>query len=91
MAAVAEILGFRLNEEAEELLLSLTILKDVEDVTDVNYPQFCGIGALAERIGREGVSHRDDLEIVDFNLLKQRFSYIDINPSLYQLLAFICR
>jgi len=88
MAAMAEILGFRLSEEAEQLLLNLTDMKDAENL---NYMQFCGIGALAERIGREGISHRDDLEIVDFNLLKQRFSYIDTNPKLCQLLTFICR
>ena len=88
MTAVAEILGFRLSEEAEELLLNLAGLKDVEDV---NYSEFCGIGALAERIGRKGISNRDDLEIVDFNLFNQRLSYININPSLNRLLTFICR
>ena len=88
MTALGEILGFRLNQQAEELLVSLV---NLEADKDINLVQFSGIGALAERIGRAGISRRDDLEVVDFNLLKRRFSHVDINPSLYRLLTFICK
>ena len=87
-SALTEILGFRMDRPGEEKLSSLVDLSQVEELTR---QQFDGMGALAERIGRQGISQRDDLEISDFNLLQQKMSYLEMSLQLRQLFLFICK
>lgn len=84
---MSEILGFRLDSQSEEKLMTLIQISEDQQLTK---EQFSGIGALAERIGRGEISERDDLEISDFNLLKQRLSYLEMSNELRLLFLFIC-
>lgn len=85
--SLTEILGFHLDSQAEEKLSNLI---NLVSVSQLSREQFAGIGALAERIGRSGVSRRDDLELADFNLLHQKMSYLGMGQFLRRLFKFIC-
>lgn len=84
--ALTEILGFHLDPAAEE---NLTELVDLASITELSREQFAGIGALAERIGRRGISRRDDLEVSDFNILQQKLPYLEMGESLRRLFLYI--
>ncbi|KAI9560013.1 hypothetical protein GHT06_014023 [Daphnia sinensis] len=86
-SSLTEILGFPLDSQAEEKLSNLI---DLVSVSQLSREQFAGIGALAERIGRSGISRRDDLELADFNLLHQKMTYLEMGQPLRQLFMFIC-
>lgn len=86
-SSLTEILGFPLDSQAEEKLSNLI---DLVSVSQLSREQFAGIGALAERIGRSGISRRDDLELADFNLLHQKMTYLEMGQLLRRLFMFIC-
>lgn len=76
-----------MDSQAEEKLSNLI---DLVSVSQLSREQFAGIGALAERIGRSGISRRDDLELADFNLLHQKMTYLEMGQLLRRLFMFIC-
>ncbi|XP_046655356.1 uncharacterized protein LOC124348970 isoform X2 [Daphnia pulicaria] len=84
--SLTEILGFHLDSQAEEKLSELI---DLVSVSELTREQFAGIGALAERIGRSGISRRDDLELADFDLLHKKMSYLEMSQFLRRLFLFI--
>ena len=84
--SLTEILGFHLDSQAEEKLAELI---DLVSFSELTRDEFAGIGALAERIGRSGISQRDDLELADFNLLNKKMSYLEISRLLRRLFMFI--
>ncbi|XP_057366088.1 uncharacterized protein LOC130686945 [Daphnia carinata] len=86
-SSLTEILGFPLDTQAEDKLSNLI---DLVSVSQLSREQFAGIGALAERIGRSGISRRDDLELADFNLLHQKMTYLEMDQLLRRLFMFIC-
>ncbi len=75
-----------MDSQAEEKLSQLT---DLVSFSELTREQFAGIGALAERIGRSGISRRDDLELTDFNLLHKKMSYLEMSQLLRNLFMFI--
>jgi hypothetical protein len=75
-----------LDSQAEEKLSELI---DLVSVSELTREQFAGIGALAERIGRSGISRRDDLELADFDLLHKKMSYLEMSQFLRRLFLFI--
>lgn len=77
-----------MDHSAEETLSSLAHLTGV---AELSMHEFAGIGALAERIGRRGISQRDDLEVADFDLLQQKINYLEMSPNLRELFFFICK
>ena len=84
---MSEILGFRMDPKSEEQLTTLSNLSD--NVTELNRQEFSGLGALAERICRRGISRRDDLEVADFTLFEEKLKNYDMNTLLRQLIFFI--
>ena len=78
-----------MESTAEEKLTTLAVL--TPEIKELNQQEFAGLGALAERIGRQKVSQRDDLEVADFNLLQQKMSYLQMSDNLRQLFLFICK
>lgn len=75
-----------MDSQAEEKLSELI---DLVSVSELTREQFAGIGALAERIGRSGISRRDDLELADFDLLHKKMSYLEMSQFLRRLFLFI--
>ena len=75
-----------MDSQAEEKLSELI---DLVSVSELTREQFAGIGALAERIGRSGISRRDDLELADFDLLHKKMPYLEMSQFLRRLFLFI--
>lgn len=85
--ALTEILGFPLNADDESQFLRMVDV--APEVQQLDARQFSGMGALAERIARRGISRRDDLEVADFTLFRSKLSHIQMSSNLRQLLSFL--
>ena len=72
----------------QEMEAQLVELADIGQIAEFTRSQLAGLGTLAERISRRGISRPDDLEVADFSVFGAQLAD-NTNAKLQKLFAFI--